>query len=235
MIDLEKNLGLANSDWLMSTREKLGLIGLLELLKPKTVLEFGYHRGGATKWLSRYSGSLITVDVNEFVGQAENDFQNVRAWNCTTQEALKRIKNDSLHFDLAIVDADHSRVAVASDIRGLLDHANLILMHDSCNPDCRKGMKDALKDQTSHAYYLDFITSIYKHDGLWGGLGLAYRSENPGLVNEFEGEISPYPMLALQNVLRPKPKIKFLLHRLNHGIQTFKNKGKVIGGKLRGS
>ena len=234
MIDLEKNLGLANSDWLMSTREKLGLIGLLELLKPKTVLEFGYHRGGATKWLSRYSESLITVDVNEFVGQAEDDFQNARAWNCTTQEALKRIKDDSLHFDLAIVDADHSRGAVASDVCGLLNHANLILMHDSCNPNCRKGMKDALKDQTSHAYYLDFITSVNKHDGLWGGLGLAYRSESPGLVNEFEGEISPYPMLALQNVLRLKPKVKSLLHLLKHKIQTFRNKGKVIGGKLRG-
>ena len=234
MIELEKNLGLANSDWLMSTREKLGLIGLLELLKPKNVLEFGYHRGGATKWLSKYSESLITVDVNEFVGQAEDDFPNAKAWNCPTQEAVKRIKDDSLQFDLAIVDADHSRKAVASDVRGLLDHANLILMHDSCNPDCRKGMKDALKNQTSHEYYLDFITSVSKHDGLWGGLGLAYRSEHPGLLNEFEGEVSPYPMLALQNAMRLKPKIKSLLSRLNDRIQIFKNKGKVIGGKIRG-
>ena len=159
MIELEKKLGLANADWLMSAREKLSLIGLLELLKPKKVLEFGYHRGGATKWLSQYSKLLITVDVNEFVSRAEDEYSNVTAWNCPTQEAITRIAEKSMQFDLAIVDADHSRKAVASDISGLLEHAKIILMHDSSNPECRKGMRDALEGQKSHRYYLDFITS----------------------------------------------------------------------------
>ena len=95
-------------------------------------------------------------------------------------------------------------------------------------------MKDALQEQRSHGYYLDFITSVSKHDGLWGGLGLAYRSENPGLVHEFEGEISPYPMLAFQNAMRLKPKIKSLKGRLSDKIEVFKNKGKIICGKIRG-
>ena len=234
MIELEKRLGLANSDWLMSIREKLTLIGLLELIKPNNVLEFGYHRGGATKWLSKYSNSLLTVDVNEFVSQAEDDFPNTKAWKCSTKEAIQRIQKDSLHFDLAIVDADHSRKAVEADVYGLLNHDNIILMHDSCNPSCRKGMQDALSNQKTHEYYLDFINSVTKHDGLWGGLGLAYRSERSGAVKEFEGELSPYPMLALQNAIRLKPRLKSLRINLEERFLNLKNKSKIIGGKLLG-
>ena len=49
MNELQKKIGILNSNWLMSTREKLGLIGLLFYLKPKKTLELGYHRGEATK------------------------------------------------------------------------------------------------------------------------------------------------------------------------------------------
>ena len=167
MNELQEKIGIQNSDWLMSTREKLGLIGLLHCLKPKKVLELGYHRGGATKWLSEFSEQLITVDVNEFVADAPNLFHNVEAWNCPTLEAASRIKKEKLFFDLAIIDADHSRKAVSADINGIIEHSGIILMHDSFNPDCRKGMVDALKKQDSHAYYLDFIPSVSKNDGLW--------------------------------------------------------------------
>ena len=48
MIELEQRLHLTNYDWLMSSREKLVLVGLLKCLKPGKILELGYHRGGAT-------------------------------------------------------------------------------------------------------------------------------------------------------------------------------------------
>ena len=35
MNELEEKLGIKNTDWLMSAREKLSLIGLLELLRPE--------------------------------------------------------------------------------------------------------------------------------------------------------------------------------------------------------
>jgi hypothetical protein len=232
MIELEDRIGVADPNWLMSIREKLCLIGLLELLQPKKVLEFGYHRGGTTKWLSKYSESVITVDVNEFIKGADNDYRNIQAWNCPTQEAIKRIEEESLYFDLAIVDADHSRDAVAADVSGLLDHAEIILMHDSCNPECRRGMLDALTKQNSHAYYLDFITSAVKHDGLWGGLGIAYRSQNAGLVQEFAGEASPYPMLALQNSRRMRPKLRALQIKCTEKIIKLLNRCRIVGGKI---
>jgi predicted O-methyltransferase YrrM len=109
MNELQEKIGIQNQNWLMSTREKLGLIGLLHCLKPKKVLELGYHRGGATKWLSQFSEQVITVDVNEFVADAPNLFHNVEPWNYPTLEAASRIKSENLYFDLAIIDADHSR------------------------------------------------------------------------------------------------------------------------------
>ena len=145
MDELQRKIGILNSDWLMSSREKLSLIGLLHTLKPKKVLEFGYHRGGATQWLSKLSDQVITVDVNEFVSDAENEYQNVEAWRCSTMEAIEKIKDQNLFFDLAIIDADHNRVAVANDISGVLQSSDVILMHDSFNPSCRKGMITSLK------------------------------------------------------------------------------------------
>ena len=112
----------------MSSREKLGLIGLLHCLKPKDVIEFGYHHGGATKWLAELSENVITVDVNEFVSDASKIHPNVMSWNFTTSEAIKKIQNESLSFDLAIIDADHSRKSVADDLYGILPHAEVILL-----------------------------------------------------------------------------------------------------------
>ena len=167
MIELEDKMNITNSDWQMSCREKLCLIGLLQCLKPKKVIEFGYHRGGATKWLSQFTEKVISVDVNEFVSDASTKYTNVEVWRCNTAEAIKKIKTDNLSFDLAIIDADHSRRGVANDVSGILPHTEVIRMHDSFNPACRRGMLDALKSQNSHSFYLDFMPSLLKEDGLW--------------------------------------------------------------------
>ena len=232
MNELQKKIGIQNPDWLMSSREKLGLIGLLHCLKPKKVLELGYHRGGATEWLSQFSEQVITVDVNEFVADAPNLFHNVEAWNCPTLEATSRIKKEKLFFDLAIIDADHSRKAVSADINGIIEHSDIILMHDSFNPDCRKGMIDALKKQNSHAYYLDFITSISKSDGLWGGLAIAWKSDHPGPQVEFKREFSSFKLVHFQNELRIFQKIKLIRNSFYKLYKFLSTKSRIYGGRL---
>ena len=234
MNGLQKKIGIQNPDWLMSTREKLGLIGLLHCLKPKKVLELGYHRGGATKWLSEFSEQLITVDVNEFVADAPNLFHNVEAWNCPTLEAASRIKKEKLFFDLAIIDADHSRKAVSADINGIIEHSDIILMHDSFNPDCRKGMVDALKKQDSHAYYLDFIPSVSKNDGLWGGLAIAWKSQTPGLAKEFAKEISSFTPVAIQNSFRVTPRINTAKESISNFKESAFSKIRITAGRILG-
>ena len=235
MNELQKKIGILNPDWLMSTREKLGLIGLLHCLKPKKVLELGYHRGGATKWLSELSEQVISVDVNEFVSNAPNLFHNVEAWNCPTLEAASRVKRENLFFDLAIIDADHSRKAVSADINAIIEHSDIILMHDSFNPDCRKGMLDALQNQKSHAYYLDFIPSVSKKDGLWGGLAIAWKSlKTPGLIKEFEKEMSSFIPVAIQNSFRIQPTITATKAKASVFKQSTFSKLKITLGRFLG-
>ena len=139
----------------------------------------------------------------------------MEAWNCPTLEAASRIKKENLFFDLAIIDADHSRLAVSADINGIIEHSDIILMHDSFNPDCRKGMVDALKNQKSHAYYLDFIPSVSKNDGLWGGLAIAWKSQTPGLAKEFAKEMSSFTPVAIQNSFRVTPRINTAKERIS--------------------
>ncbi len=232
MIEIEQELGVANQNWLMSAREKLGLIGLLQCLNPESVIELGYHRGGATKWLSQYSKKVLTVDVNEFVSDAPSQSSNLEAWNCSTVEAIKKIREKKLAFDLAIVDADHSRLSVFQDIQGILPHAKVVLMHDSYNPKCRKGMLDALKTQNTHAYFLDFIPSTLKYDGLWGGLAIAWRSDNPGPVKEFKGEISSYNVLAFISLFHLKSKVKNFKISISEKFQESLSKLKILYGRI---
>lgn len=232
MKDFEKKIGISNEDHLMSSREKLGLIGLLYCLKPEKIIEFGFHRGGTTHWLAQFANEIVTVDVNEFVANASEKYPNVEAWNCSTDQALKKIREKKLTFDLAIVDADHSREAVCKDISGLVKHADVILMHDSFNPQCRKGMQDALQNQKSHAFYLDFIPSVLKHDGLWGGLGIAWRSKNPGPRKEFLNESSSYFSLSIRNTFHAASKFLGLKSFLFHKNQKIKSDLKILGGKI---
>ena len=232
MIEIEKELGISNPHWLMSSREKLGLIGLLQCLNPKSVIELGYHRGGATKWLTQFSKKVLTVDVNEFVSDAPSQYSNLEAWNCSTVEAIKRIKEENMSFDLAIVDADHSRLSVYKDIQGILPHAKVLLMHDSYNPKCRKGMLDALKTQNTHAYFLDFIPSTLKYDGLWGGLAIAWRSDNPGPVKEFKGEISSYNVLAFISLFHLKSKVKNFKISISEKFQESLSILKILSGRI---
>ena len=215
----------------MSAREKLGLIGLLNCINPKTVIEFGYHRGGATKWLSKFANKVITVDVNEFVSEASINHPNVEPWNCTTNEAINWISTNSLSFDLAIVDADHSRRAVAQDIKGILPYSDIVLMHDSFNPQCRQGMIDALEAQNSHSYYLDFIPSILKADGLWGGLAIAWKSHKPEEVDEFSGEISSFNAISRQNVFHVSSKISNLKFHTVKTVNNLKANLQILFGK----
>lgn len=232
MKDLEKKLGVSNENHLMSSREKLGLIGLLYCLRPESVVEFGFHRGGTTHWLAKFAKKIITVDVNEFVSSESKQYPNVEAWNCSTIDAVEKIRRQGMSFDLAIVDADHSRKAVCKDVSGLLEHAEVILMHDSFNPECRKGMKDALMSQKSHAYYLDFMPSVIKQDGLWGGLGIAWRSENPGPKKEFWGEKSSYFSLSLRNYFHAYSKFSLIKELLSSRIRMISNQLRIAGGKV---
>ena len=107
-------------------------------------------------------------------------------------------------------------------------------MHDSFNPDCRKGIMDALRSQRTHAYYLDFIPSVSKSDGLWGGLAIAWKSQSPGLTKEFVKEMSPFVPVTIQNSFRITLTISTIKERVAFFIESAFSKIKISLGRLLG-
>jgi hypothetical protein len=137
-----------------------------------------------------------------------------------------------MSFDLAIVDSDHSRLSVYKDVQGILPHAKVLLMHDSYNPKCRKGMLDALKHQQIHAYLMDFIPATLKDDGLWGDFAIAWQSDKQGPVREFKGELSSFSVMSFISLFHLKSKFYSLKVLITQKLQEVISQLRIISGKI---
>ena len=84
------------------------------------------------------------------------------------------------------MEINHTTQAVLSDIESILQlkpkKPVVILLHDSFNPPCRKGMKlyNYDSNQYVHVMDLDFIPGVFNLKGLyremWGGFAMIYMS-----------------------------------------------------------
>jgi hypothetical protein len=164
-------LCLKKSLWQMSPSERLIIIGLLELLRPASVLEIGHRFGGCTEWLSKYAQEVYTVDIDSSVLDSSLRFPNVTPFHLSSAQALQMFAEERRHFDMCIIDGDHSAEGAYSDLAAALKLANIILLHDTSNPTCRSGYIKALIDQDVY-YELDLVDGHLQTDGLWGGIGI---------------------------------------------------------------
>ena len=173
---LKQFLCLVPVQWEMTPSERLAVVGLLQLLRPKNVLELGHRHGGCTQWLSHFSQEVISVDFDPHVLV---DCQRLSRM-CTLAyyhggSTRRRLQGEGRHFDLGFIDADHSANGTRDDLIAMLPLADVILMHDTTNPECRSGYQEALKDAACYAN-LDLVEGHLQTDGLWGGLGIVLPS-----------------------------------------------------------
>lgn len=192
-------LGAHPNSWMMWPSERLAILGLLEILKPRRSLELGCAQGGLTKWLSEYSEMVVTVDLDAQVYQVTQGLENVRPLCMNTREAFDWIRAQELTFDLTIIDADHSRTGIARDLEQALELSRCIVLHDTYYSPCRVGMLDVLKGRDVY-FDLELVPGGLQQDGMWGGLGIVLpgvrgqdkahaamrRSTFPALANEWE-------------------------------------------------
>lgn len=192
-------LGAHPNPWMMWPSERLAILGLLEILKPRRSLELGCAQGGLTKWLSEYSESVVTVDLDARVYQVTQGLENVQPLCMNTREAFARIRAQELTFDLTIIDADHSRTGVARDLEEALEVSRCIVLHDTYYPPCRMGMLDVLNGRDMY-FDPELVPGGLQEDGMWGGLGIVLpgvrrqdkahaalrRSTFPALSSEWE-------------------------------------------------
>lgn len=174
-------------DWQMSRGEKYCLMDLMKQLNPEVAIEIGTFKGGSLQVISHYSEKVYSIDISKAPGDfLAPKFPNVEfvvgeSAKCL-HDLFKRIKGEGKRLDFILVDGDHTRKGVYRDLEAIFsfshEHPLTILMHDSFNPECRKGIHTFLKSHPRKVVYaeLDYVTGSYWHNDtyreMWGGLAL---------------------------------------------------------------
>lgn len=192
------NLPGQDLEWQMSNCERFALACLLERLEPELSLEIGTYRGGSLQVLSRLSKKVISLDIDPTVENSlSRYFNNVEFRTGDSLVLLPAIvselneSNASVGFIL--IDGDHSTDGVQRDIETVLkirpNGRTVIILHDSFNPACRQGMRNARWADCPFVHYveLDFIPGIYHFEAYdtaeaktrWGGFACAIMEPNP--------------------------------------------------------
>jgi hypothetical protein len=176
--------------WMMSPAEQAAFIFLLSHLRPQVAVEIGTFWGGSLQVLSRFCGRVYSLDSDPDVprrlaGRFPNVEYIVGPSRQTLPPLLERLARDGEELSFVLVDADHSAEGVRADLENLLRYRPVtplfIVMHDSFNPECRRGLRTTnwAASPFVHAVELDFVpgtvTACPSFAGqLWGGLALAY-------------------------------------------------------------
>ncbi len=175
--------------WLMSHAERSALLHLLELTRPSAAIEVGTCHGGCLEQIRRRADFVYSIDINpEVAAKLAPGMPNVDFLTGDSKEmigcALDKCMQRNQHLGFALIDGDHSYAAVQNDIHALLAYRPKrplwVLMHDSGNPECRRGIAEARWSGNPHVHMvdLDFVTGGISEDieferQIWGGLGIA--------------------------------------------------------------
>jgi|LauGreDrversion4_2_1035121.scaffolds.fasta_scaffold23437_4 hypothetical protein len=136
--------------WEMSAAEQFVLAGVLERLRPEVALEIGTFQGGSLQVLSRFAGTVFSIDSDPRVQERLAPlFPGVRFHIGPSRDmipaAFARMRDSGMRLGFALVDGDHSAAGVRDDVELILRLAPAdalhILIHDSYNPDCRRGLR----------------------------------------------------------------------------------------------
>ena len=174
--------------WQMSRAEKSALIQVLDSIKPSVSIEIGTFQGGSLQVISHFSKEVYSLDISKAPEKLlSNFFNNVhfRVGNSfkILPSLLQEIEDAGKKLEFILVDGDHSKKGVFKDLEAILNfpHKNkvTIVMHDSFNPQCRSGIKKAIKNtRNKHIEYaeLDYINGSYSPNDnfleMWGGFAL---------------------------------------------------------------
>jgi predicted O-methyltransferase YrrM len=175
--------------WSMSKAEQSVLIQLLQQIKPKVSIEIGTYNGGSLQALSAYSEQVYAIDLMpKYRDERCDAFNNVDYLigdsKTIVPELVDKLNNSNDTVEFVLIDGDHSSQGVLDDITNILKlvpkQPIVIILHDSFNPNCRKGIKAYNYNSNNyvHAVELDYVTGLFNHDGLyremWGGFAAIF-------------------------------------------------------------
>ncbi len=179
--------------WQMHPHEKLVLHSLVTLAKPGVALEIGSHRGESLKLLSEHcQKKAYSIDIDPDVKKhISSGLQKIEFRTGYSSElipkTLAEIDRNKEELGLILLDGDHSTSGVREDLKAILKYEPkrplYLVMHDSFNPDCRRGILEAPWKTSEFVHYLEidfapgwFYPKALGYAGsksLWGGFALA--------------------------------------------------------------
>jgi len=176
----------------MSRVETIVLDGLLRTIRPTVAIEVGTFQGGSAELIARHAVHVYSIDISPTPRERlQDDFDAVTFLtgpSATVLPSLLRTLSDSdTPVEFVLIDGDHSASGVRADIESMLAYSPLnplvLVLHDSFNPECRRGMLEARWSASPHVHLVevDFVPGVFHETGfdtaaaatMWGGFAVA--------------------------------------------------------------
>jgi len=177
-------------DWQMHDSERLALTALLCRQKPYCAIEVGTNRAGSLSLIAQYSQLVFSIDIDPTIKERYRQFENVSFLTGDSSVVLQCLLNElnqtGIPVDFILLDGDHTAAGIRRDVAALLSYKPkkplFVLLHDSFNPECRRGIVEAGWHLSPNCHFvdLDFVPGRVveppgpSHGQLWGGFALAY-------------------------------------------------------------
>jgi hypothetical protein len=183
--------------WAMGMPDRLGMLYLLDRLRPETALEIGTSEGGSLEVIARHAGLTYSIDINPEVAKAlRPHFGNVEFLvgdsAVMIPRVLKAIAERGQALQFVLVDGSHTERRAREDIDLVLQYRPskpmYIVVHDSFNPSVRRGILAArwAANPHVHAVGVDFVMGDAgtgygpaSESRMWGGLAMAVLLPEP--------------------------------------------------------
>ena len=226
-----------NPMWLMDHNERAGMYMVLQLSRPRIIIEIGARFAGTTALFSQLAEHVYVVDIDPGVRDRCEPLSNVTVMIGNSSDIIPglidRLNTQHGGWDFALVDGDHTTTGVRNDLNALIARRPLrrayVTMHDSFNPECRKGILQVEWDHPwVHAVEVDFtignvMPQPHVFGGMWGGIALAELSnvdrQGPLCVTQ-TGHLSFEAAVRYQALLKRRQIPKRLASRITHILHT---------------
>jgi hypothetical protein len=178
------------ANWQQDDSERLAIAAVLMRRRPGCSIEVGTYRGGSLSLIHQHSSLVFSIDIEPVSPDLRARFPDVTFLRGPSSAVLpvlfRELDAAGIPVEFLLIDGDHSADGVARDIACILDYAPkaplFVMLHDSFNPGCRQGMRDAPWARSRHVQWidLDFVPGRVVENGgpadgeMWGGLAMAY-------------------------------------------------------------
>lgn len=178
--------------WQMTRCEKYAFSSLLEKASPEVAIEIGTYKGGSLQLIAGAAKRVYSIDISpsckEDLGKY---FDNVEFRTGESSvlfpKILDQIRTRKENLGFVLIDGDHTADGVRADIDCILAFVPTcplyVVLHDSFNPECRRGIVSAAWASCPHVHYveIDFIPGVYHFKAfdtaparsMYGGLSVA--------------------------------------------------------------